>query len=100
MYNQNSICIGEVKLADFGLARTFPSHCPAKAQGDLKSNMGGGGQGFVRPKYTTDVRMTLKVVTLWYRAPELLLGAYFYPCLLVSIVYLIFGPTTIYDRFR
>lgn len=39
---------GEVKIADFGLARSLnPSN----------------------PKYTN------KVVTLWYRAPELLLGA-------------------------
>ena len=47
---------GEVKLADFGLARTFPSH--------FKSTEKGG----------SFVPMTLKVVTLWYRAPELLLG--------------------------
>lgn len=39
---------GEVKLADFGLARTL-SNAP-------------------NPRYTH------KVVTLWYRAPELLLG--------------------------
>jgi len=38
---------GEVKIADFGLGRRF------------------------RPDYT----YTSKVVTLWYRAPELLLGA-------------------------
>jgi cell division cycle 2-like protein len=37
---------GEVKIADFGLGRKF------------------------RPDYT----YTSKVVTLWYRAPELLLG--------------------------
>lgn len=39
---------GELKLADFGLARTIP----------INDNV-----------------MTLKVVTLWYRAPELLLGS-------------------------
>lgn len=39
---------GEVKLADFGLARQFTQH--------------------------PDSRYTNKVVTLWYRAPELLLG--------------------------
>ena len=39
---------GELKLCDFGLARIYG-----------------------RPKY----RMTPKVITLWYRAPELLLGA-------------------------
>ena len=48
---------GEVKLADFGLARTFPSHC---------HEMNGS--------FTPAVPMTQKVVTLWYRAPELLLG--------------------------
>src|SRR5690606_7684387 len=42
---------GQLKLADFGLARSFSR--PAKP-------------------------MTNKVVTLWYRAPELLLGAQHY----------------------
>ena len=48
--------LGEVKLADFGLARTFASHCHT-ANG-----------------LSTAVPMTRKVVTLWYRAPEILLG--------------------------
>lgn len=39
---------GEVKIADFGLARTY---------GTLQQNM------------------TPRVVTLWYRAPELLFGS-------------------------
>jgi serine/threonine protein kinase len=56
---------GEVKLADFGLARTFPSHCPPKQHV-------GGAVG--RCSRSSAVPMTLKVVTLWYRAPELLLG--------------------------
>jgi serine/threonine protein kinase len=43
---------GIIKIADFGLARTFFP-----------------GQ---------NVSYTLKVVTLWYRAPELLLGMYAY----------------------
>ncbi|VDN58788.1 unnamed protein product [Dracunculus medinensis] len=44
---------GIIKLADFGLARSFsiPGRC-----------------------------YTLEVVTLWYRAPELLLGSDFYSC--------------------
>jgi cyclin-dependent kinase 10 len=42
---------GELKVADFGLARTF---------------------GFPNPN------LTPKVVTLWYRAPELLLGSVVY----------------------
>ncbi|CAG8669294.1 2531_t:CDS:2, partial [Acaulospora colombiana] len=43
-----------LKLADFGLARIYP-HRPSSA----------------RP-------LTHEVVTLWYRAPELLLGSPFY----------------------
>jgi len=44
---------GELRVADFGLARTF-SHVGAERV------------------------MTQKVVTLWYRAPELLLGSHIY----------------------
>jgi serine/threonine protein kinase len=40
---------GQLKLADFGLARLF--------------------------SYPSTTEMTLKVVSLWYRAPELLLGS-------------------------
>jgi serine/threonine protein kinase len=40
---------GQVKIADFGLARTLASH--------------------------SEGNYTNKVVTLWYRAPELLLGS-------------------------
>jgi serine/threonine protein kinase len=43
---------GQLKLADFGLARTFYQ----------------------------DANLTQNVVTLWYRAPELLLGATTYTC--------------------
>lgn len=42
---------GNVKLADFGLARTY--NIPVK-------------------------RYTQEVVTLWYRSPELLMNSYFY----------------------
>lgn len=42
---------GEIKIADFGMARYFGTPCP---------------------------KMTQLVVTLWYRAPELLLGAEVY----------------------
>lgn len=41
---------GVLKLADFGLARPFPQE-------------------------TTDSRLTNRVITLWYRPPELLLGS-------------------------
>lgn len=40
---------GSVKLADFGLARCF--------------------------SYTPKIHMTNRVITLWYRPPELLLGS-------------------------
>ncbi len=49
--------LGEVKIGDFGLARNFS-----------KINISGS----FSKKYTNGV------VTLWYRAPELLLGSYFY----------------------
>ena len=63
---------GEVKLADFGLARTFPSHYQPQATG-IEERFEGGRSGGQR-LFTADVPMTLNVVTLWYRAPELLLG--------------------------
>jgi serine/threonine protein kinase len=62
---------GELKLADFGLAREF-SECGGSGV------VGGGGQaskgigGGAREEAA--FAMTPKVVTLWYRAPELLLG--------------------------
>lgn len=56
-YNTNSQisqqCAGQVRIADFGLARVYRS--PS------------------RPLYENGV-----VVTIWYRAPELLLGATHY----------------------
>ena len=47
---------GQLKIADFGLARQFPSLEDKTSQ--QKAYM----------------RMTQRVITLWYRAPELLLG--------------------------
>ncbi|KAL4442464.1 hypothetical protein ABPG77_005048 [Micractinium sp. CCAP 211/92] len=47
---------GELKIADFGLARYF-------------NGPGGGGGG------AADRPMTNRVITLWYRPPELFLGA-------------------------
>lgn len=44
-----TLCRGEIKLADFGLARLYN-------------------------KDDKDRPYTNKVITLWYRAPELLLG--------------------------
>jgi serine/threonine protein kinase len=59
---------GTVKLADFGLARerVMSPSCEAKKKRPITSGTA-----------TTDddAQLTPKVVTLWYRAPELLLGA-------------------------
>jgi len=49
---------GELKLADFGLARPIPNTNSAPATNGTSSS-----------------RLTNKVITLWYRPPELLLGA-------------------------
>lgn len=66
---------GEVKLADFGLARTFPSHYrPSPPESDRDRNKETRGETTASMPLSTAVPMTLKVVTLWYRAPELLLG--------------------------
>lgn len=67
--------LGEVKLADFGLARTFPSHCqPPAAEKEGRFRVNSGGCGGSKRLFSAEVPMTMKVVTLWYRAPELLLG--------------------------
>jgi len=59
---------GSLKIADFGLARSFdPSVSNGGASGDGSS----GGR-------TRDKKYTNCVVTRWYRPPELLLGARHY----------------------
>ncbi|PSC69315.1 cyclin-dependent kinase C-2-like isoform A [Micractinium conductrix] len=55
--------MGELKIADFGLARYF-----VKGGGGAS---GGGGAGGDRP-------MTNRVITLWYRPPELFMGSVHY----------------------
>jgi cyclin-dependent kinase 12/13 len=59
---------GELKIADFGLAR-----------GVLQSKTGGaGGDDGVKDNPTNQQKnlvMTNRVITLWYRPPELLMGA-------------------------
>eukprot|EP00485_Elphidium_margaritaceum_P014973 CAMPEP_0202726930 /NCGR_PEP_ID=MMETSP1385-20130828/184861_1 /ASSEMBLY_ACC=CAM_ASM_000861 /TAXON_ID=933848 /ORGANISM="Elphidium margaritaceum" /LENGTH=765 /DNA_ID=CAMNT_0049393159 /DNA_START=51 /DNA_END=2348 /DNA_ORIENTATION=- len=77
---------GVVKIADFGLARQYipelctsrqriaARHCSVVADhgenGSSSSSSGGGGGGRVQyPRQYTN-----RVVTLWYRAPELLLS--------------------------
>lgn len=52
---------GEVKLADFGLCTKYGY--------DMYSDK------LFRDKYKKNLNLTSKVVTLWYRAPELLLGS-------------------------
>ena len=65
-----------LKLADFGLSRTFSPSSSSSSRSsssgpERSSRLGGeggsGGSGGGRP-------YTREVVTLWYRAPELLLG--------------------------
>jgi serine/threonine protein kinase len=53
---------GVLKLADFGLSRTFN---PENQVHSLKNAMCDSAQG----------RFTNSVVTLWYRPPEILLGS-------------------------
>lgn len=57
---------GHIKLADFGLARTYASMAGAVCVDDA--------QGKVDDS-TFDVTLTNRVVTLWYRPPEILLGS-------------------------
>eukprot|EP01137_Pigoraptor_chileana_P031722 Opistho-2@19996 len=57
---------GEVKIADFGLARQLPSVARGLATRALEVDV------------DNERRLTNKVVTLWYRPPELLLGARHY----------------------
>ena len=55
---------GQLKVADFGLSRCLPPL--------VKSSAGGGGDNGLT------YNMTLDVVSLWYRPPELLLGSKYY----------------------
>lgn len=63
---------GELKIADFGLARTHYGQRPGNDDG-LKPDKGADGQ----PKQGAQ-KMTNRVITLWYRPPELCLGAEYY----------------------
>jgi serine/threonine protein kinase len=55
-----------IKLADFGLSRALPDRRAASASSS--SSYGGYGHP----------PLTNKVITLWYRPPELLLGSVHY----------------------
>ncbi|CAK7218874.1 hypothetical protein SCUCBS95973_003631 [Sporothrix curviconia] len=54
---------GQLKIADFGMARYCSEDESPNSSGSSSSSSGGSGH------------LTPLVVTLWYRAPELLLGA-------------------------
>lgn len=71
---------GRIKLADFGLAKLFlhPDKAPAHAEsagGGAGANAAGSG-GIAEPRCNR--MMTNRVITLWYRPPELLLGSTLY----------------------
>ena len=58
---------GNIKLADFGLARVYTSLSGALCLDDVHAP--------AKDSSAFDVTLTNRVVTLWYRPPELLLGA-------------------------
>lgn len=63
---------GELKIADFGLARYyFPRRGGAGGEGRQMGEPAAQAQGAA----TQDPQMTNRVITLWYRPPELCLGA-------------------------
>lgn len=71
--------LGAIKLADFGLARAFGvplrtyTHEVPRGKGESRA---AGGKP---PAALNDaVFLSTQVVTLWYRAPEILLGSKFY----------------------
>lgn len=71
--------LGAIKLADFGLARAFGvplrtyTHEVPRGKGESRAT---GGKP---PAALNDaVFLSTQVVTLWYRAPEILLGSKFY----------------------
>jgi serine/threonine protein kinase len=77
LYNQK----GELKVADFGLARRVGGeYIVGSSGGKRRDKIMGSSNG---TKQSTDPSppsccLTPKVVSLWYRPPELLLGAEYY----------------------
>jgi cyclin-dependent kinase 12/13 len=61
---------GELKIADFGLARYF-----MRGASDTKADEASDGTKPSTRGPSQDPKMTNRVITLWYRPPELLLGA-------------------------
>lgn len=71
--------LGAVKLADFGLARAFG--VPLRTYTHEVPQDGGPAEGMslVPSAVVHDaIFLSPQVVTLWYRAPEILLGSKFY----------------------
>ncbi|CAD7925265.1 unnamed protein product [Amoebophrya sp. A25] len=68
---------GELKIADFGLARLAPATEMSHASQPTSASISEGiSEELMREQAATrNVRFTNRVVTLWYRAPELLLGS-------------------------
>lgn len=64
---------GIIKIADFGLGRVFG--VPVRVYTHEVSSITGGSI-----KLTHVKQVFFKVVTLWYRAPEVLLGSSRYSC--------------------
>lgn len=72
---------GQLKIADFGLARDMPAPSPPSAASASRSGgAAGAGTGAGTPAGMSQHpwEMSTQVVTLWYRPPELLLGATWY----------------------
>lgn len=74
--------LGAIKLADFGLARAFGVPLRTythEVPWDRGERRAAGAKSPVSPTTLGDaVSSSLQVVTLWYRAPEILLGSKFY----------------------
>ena len=70
--------LGAIKLADFGLARAFGVPLRTYTH-EVPGHRGREGTSPVYPAALNDAVFLLsQVVTLWYRAPEILLGCKFY----------------------
>jgi serine/threonine protein kinase len=76
-------CVGEVKLADFGLARVIEAADYASYDSRVyktrRPDRDGERDSVFVSSAVTDVLMTPIVTTLWYRAVEVLLGHTFRP---------------------
>lgn len=68
---------GQLKLADFGLARTLRHLAGATVAGGAPAAGSTGGEAGADAMGAPQA-YTNRVITLWYRPPELLLGATFY----------------------